>query len=429
MNNTGNLLLKNGRIIDPLNDLDESADILLIDGMIKDVVPAGQDISFPQARIVDVGGKWIVPGLIDMHVHLREPGEEYKETIVSGTRAAAAGGFTAVACMPNTIPVNDCQSVTCLILDKARKGFSRVYPIGAISKNSEGSQLAEFAELKKAGVAALSDDGRPVADSQLLRRALEYSANHDLLLISHAEELSLSKNGAMNEGAISTRLGLRGIPHVAEEVMIYRDIALAHFTNRPIHIAHISTRESVSLIRRAKKKGWPVTAETTPHYFSLTEEAVGQYDTRAKMNPPLRGPDDIQAIKDGLKDGTIDAIVTDHAPHSSLEKEVEFDQAANGIIGLETSVSLAMALVRDKVLTPVRMIEVMSVNPARILGVDGGSLTPGNPADVTVIDPDLEFVYQKDDIVSKSANSPFIDWKLRGRAIMTIVGGKIMYEL
>ena len=426
MSDDRNLLLQNGRIIDPVNGLDEQADILLADGVIKEIIPAGQGTAIP-CKTVDVTGKWIVPGLIDMHVHLREPGEEYKETVVSGTRAAAHGGFTAVACMPNTIPVNDSQSVTCLILDKAKEGFARVYPIGAISRNSDGSQLSEYDELKRAGIVALSDDGRPVKNSQLLRRALEYSANHDLLLISHAEELSLSENGAMNEGVLSTRLGLRGIPHVAEEIMIYRDIALAHYTNRPIHIAHISTRESVSLIRRAKAKGWPVTAETTPHYFSLSEEAVGQYDTRAKMNPPLRTPDDVQAIKEGLRDGTIDAIATDHAPHSSLEKDVEFDQAANGIIGLETSLPLALALVRDRVLTPKQMIELMAVNPARILGVEGGTLTPGKVADITIIDPDLEFVYRKEDIVSKSKNSPFIDWKLRGRAVMTIVGGRIMF--
>ncbi len=423
-----NLLLKNGRIIDPVNNLDQQADIFLVDGLVKEVVPAGQG-NFPvELQTIDVGGRWVVPGLIDMHVHLREPGEEYKETIGSGTRAAAAGGFTAVACMPNTNPVNDCQAVTCLVLEKARDASARVYPIGAISRNSAGTQLSEFNDLKRAGAVALSDDGRPVVDSQLMRRALEYSANHDLLLISHAEELSLSARGVMNESALSTRLGLRGIPHVAEEIMIYRDIALAHYCRRPIHIAHISTRESVSLIRRAKEMGWPVTAETAPHYFSLTEDAVGQYDTRAKMNPPLRGPDDVQAIKDGLKDGTIDAIATDHAPHSTLEKDVEFDLAANGIIGLETSVPLALALVRDGVLTPGRMIALMSVNPARILGVSGGALTPGMPADVTIIDPDKEFVYRREEIVSKSENSPFIDWKLRGRAVMTIVGGRVMFK-
>ncbi|MEA3546039.1 MAG: dihydroorotase [Thermodesulfobacteriota bacterium] len=424
------LLLKNGRIIDPLNKMDEQADVLIADGKIERIIPAGtgNDLSGQNLPSFDLAGKWVLPGLIDMHVHLREPGEEYKETVVSGTRAAAAGGFTAVACMPNTQPVNDCQSVTQLILAKAGQGFARVYPVGAISKNSEGTELAEFGEMKEAGVVALSDDGRPVANSQLLRRALEYSANHNLLLISHSEEMSLSENGAMNEGVLSTRLGLNGIPHPAEEIMIYRDMALANYVKRPIHIAHISTRESVSLIRRAKAKGWPVTAETTPHYFTLTEEAVGQYNTRAKMNPPLRTDDDVKAIKEGLRDGTIDAIATDHAPHSTLEKDVEFDQAANGIIGLETAVSLTLALVRKGVLTPEKMIELLSIHPARILDVTGGSLTIGATADVTVIDPEMEFIYSTDKIVSKSKNSPFIDWQLKGKAVMTIVGGRVMFQ-
>ena len=424
------LLLKNGRIIDPQNKMDEQADVLIADGKIERIIPAGTKTDFSDHDLpsFDLAGKWVLPGLIDMHVHLREPGEEYKETVVSGTRAAAAGGFTAVACMPNTQPVNDCQSVTQLILAKAGQGFARVYPVGAISKNSEGTELAEFGEMKEAGVVALSDDGRPVANSQLLRRALEYSANHDLLLISHSEEMSLSENGAMNEGALSTRLGLNGIPHPAEEIMIYRDMALANYVKRPIHIAHISTRESVSLIRRAKSKGWPVTAETTPHYFTLTEEAVGQYNTRAKMNPPLRTDDDVRAIKEGLRDGTIDAIATDHAPHSTLEKDVEFDQAANGIIGLETALPLTLALVREGVLTPNKMVELLSIRPARILGVTGGSLAIGATADVTVLDHEMEFVYSADKIVSKSKNSPFIDWQLKGKAVMTIVGGRVMFQ-
>ncbi len=424
------LLLKNGRIIDPLSKMDKQADVLISDGKIDQIIPTGTENTFSDHDLpsFDLAGKWILPGLIDMHVHLREPGEEYKETVVSGTKAAAAGGFTAVACMPNTQPVNDSQSVTQLILAKARQGFARVYPVGAISKNSEGTELAEFGEMKEAGVVALSDDGRPVANSQLLRRALEYSANHDLLLISHSEEMSLSENGAMNEGALSTRLGLNGIPHPAEEIMIYRDMALANYVKRPIHIAHISTRESVSLIRRAKAKGWPVTAETTPHYFTLTEEAVGQYNTRAKMNPPLRTNDDVKAIKEGLLDGTIDAIATDHAPHSTLEKNVEFDQAANGIIGLETSVPLTLALVREGILTPDKMVELLSIHPARILGVTGGSLAIGATADVTVIDPEMEFIYSADKIVSKSKNSPFIDWQLKGKAILTIVGGRVMFQ-
>jgi dihydroorotase len=316
-----------------------------------------------------------------------------------------------------------------LILAKAKKaGFAKVYPVGAISLHSDGSRLAEFGELKKAGAVALSDDGRPVENSQLMRRALEYSANYNFLLISHAEDMSLSGSGVMNEGPLSTRLGLAGIPSIAEEIMIYRDLAIAEYVNRPIHIAHISTRESVDLIRRAKLKGCQVTAETTPHYFTLTEKAVGDYNTLAKMNPPLRSIDDRQAIQDGLQDGTIDAIATDHAPHSRLEKEVEFDLAANGIIGLETSVPLTLALVRDEIITPARMIELMAVNPCRILGVEGGTLTQGTPADVTLIDPDRIFTYEEKNVVSKSKNSPFLDWSLQGKAVLTVLDGNITYS-
>ncbi len=429
MSPTETLLLQNGRVIDPANQIDGPGDILIENGRIKTTGDA-YSLQCPEnGKTVDLQGKWLVPGLIDMHVHLREPGEEYKETIASGTKAAAAGGFTAVACMPNTNPVNDCQAVTALILSKAREaGFARVYPVGAISKNSAGTELAEFGELKQSGAVAVSDDGRPVANSQLMRRALEYSGNHDLLVISHSEEMSLSKNGVMNEGALATRLGLRGIPRVAEEIMIYRDLSLAQYVRRPIHIAHISTRESVALIRRAKEQGCMVTAETAPHYFSLTEKAVGQYDTKAKMNPPLRTQDDREAIFEGLKDGTIDVIATDHAPHSPREKELEFDQAANGIIGLETAVPLTMNLVRDNILSPSGMIELLSLQPARIIGVEGGSLSIGSAADITVIDPDKQFIYTKERVVSKNTNSPFLDWEFTGKAVLTIVGGKITFS-
>lgn len=428
MTSSVSMLLKNGHIIDPHNRLDMEGDMLIADGRIKEIGPAGSLDIPATGRSIDLEGKWLVPGLIDMHVHLREPGEEYKETIASGTLAAATGGFTAVACMPNTLPVNDCQAVTGLILAKAREGSARVYPVGAISKNSAGSELAELGEMKQAGIVAVSDDGRPVANSQLMRRALEYCGNYDLRLISHSEELSLSEKGSMNEGPLATKLGLRGIPRVAEEIMIYRDLALAAYVGRPIHIAHISTRESVALIRLAKEKGWQVTAETAPHYFTLTEEAVGQYDTRAKMNPPLRTADDVDAIREGLRDGTIDAIATDHAPHSDMEKDVEFDQAANGIIGLETAVPLALALIREGTLTPARMVELLSVHPARILGVPGGSLSLGAPADVTVIDPQRKFVYSREKVASKSHNSPFLDWELTGKAVLTIMAGRITFE-
>ncbi len=424
------ILLQNGRIIDPANNIDILGSLLLENGLIKKVYLEKSTEKPPaDCQVIDAHGKWIVPGLVDIHVHLRDPGEEYKETVESGTKAAAAGGFTAVACMPNTSPVNDNESITSLIIAKAKKaGFAKVYPVAAISQQSDGSRLAEFGELKRAGAVALSDDGRPVENSQLMRRALEYSANYNMLLISHAEEMSLSDGGVMNEGPLATRLGLRGIPRISEEIMIYRDLALAEYVKRPVHIAHISTRESVDLIRRAKLKGCQVTAETTPHYFTLTEEAVADYNTSAKMNPPLRTADDRQAIQEGLQDGTIDAIATDHAPHSRQEKEVEFDLAANGIIGLETSVPLTLALVRDEIITPAKMIELMSVNPCRIIGVEGGSLSQGACADVTLIDPDLCFTYQKKDVVSKSKNSPFLDWSLQGKAVLTILDGEITFS-
>ncbi|MFO7760905.1 MAG: dihydroorotase [Thermodesulfobacteriota bacterium] len=427
MGNNEKILLGNGRIIDPLNGLDQGGDILIYKGRIEAIVESGS-LEVPEdCQQIDLEGKWLTPGLIDMHVHLREPGEEYKETIASGTRAAAAGGFTAVACMPNTRPVNDSEAVTSLIVTRAANCPARVYPVGAISKNSEGNSLAPFGEMKAAGAVALSDDGSPVISSLLMRRALEYGANYDMLIISHAEELSLSQNGAMNEGPLSTRMGLRGIPSVAETIMIYRDIALAEYLDRPVHIAHVSTREAVDLIRRAKERGVKVTAETAPHYFSLTEEAVSEYDTNAKMYPPLRSFRDREAVCQALQEGVLDAIASDHAPHSILEKDQEFEEAANGIIGLETAVPLTLSMVRKNILTPVRMIELMSLNPSRILGIKGGSLQDGGIADLTVIDPEKEFVYQADKVVSKSSNSPFFDWHMKGKAVLTIMDGKIRF--
>jgi len=418
------LFIKNGRIIDPANKVDHQGDLLIKDGRIvdpADTMPSG-------VREIDAKGCWVVPGLIDMHVHLREPGEEYKEDILSGTRAAAAGGFTAVACMPNTKPVNDSRAVTSMILAQAAMGSCRVHPVGAISKGSEGTSLAEFGEMKEAGVVAVSDDGLPVRDSQLMRRALEYAGDFGLAVISHSEEPSLSR-GVMNEGAVSTRLGLKGIPTAAESIMVYREIALAEYTNKKIHIAHVSSAMSTDLIRAAKARGVQVTAETTPHYFTLTDEAVEGYNTNAKMNPPLRSEEDRQAIRQGLADGTFDAIATDHAPHSILEKEVEFDRAMNGIIGLETSLPLSLALVRDGLIDERRLIELMSVNPARILGLAAGTLSTGAAADITLINPDIRFTYTEDQVVSKSKNSPFLGWKLQGRAVLTLVGGRITHNI
>ena len=419
------LILQNGRLIDPVTGVDKQGDVWIEKGSI---VPAQNKIP-ENSRCFDLLGKWIVPGLIDMHVHLREPGEEYKETVASGTQAAAAGGFTAVACMPNTIPVNDCASVTQFILEAAEKqGSARVYPVGAISQGSQGTGLAEYGELKAAGAVAVTDDGLPVIDSQLMRRAMEYAGSHDLLVMSHSEEIALSRNGAMNEGVVSTRLGLRGIPAAAESIMVYREIALAELTGQRTHIAHVSTAAATDLIAQAKARGVHITAETTPHYFTLTEEAVGDYNTNAKMNPPLRTEEDRQAIRKGLQDGTFDAIATDHAPHSVIEKELEFDQAANGIIGLETSLPLSLNLVREGVIDAMRMVELMSSAPARILKVDGGTLAVGTVADVTVIDPDKEFVFTKESILSKGKNSPFIDWTLQGKAVLTIMNGRITHD-
>jgi len=422
------ILLKNGRVIDPANGIDQVQDVLIVDGKISAVAQPGVLPEQAGCLVYDLAGKWLVPGLIDMHVHLREPGQEYKETIATGTRAAAAGGFTAVAAMPNTKPINDNQTVTLFILAKAAEaGFARVYPVGAISSGSKGEHLAEFGELRQAGAVAVTDDGLPVGNSQLMRRALEYAGNHDLLVISHAEEMTLSHGGAMNHGALATRLGLRGIPHVAEEIMVYRDLALAEFTGRPIHIAHVSTRESLSLIRRAKEKGVAVTAETAPHYFTLTEMAVDGYNTLAKMNPPLRTEADVAAVREALRDGTLDAIATDHAPHGELDKDMEFDLAANGIIGLETAVPLTLQLVRENQLDARRMVELLSVNPARILGVPGGTLSVGAVADIAVIDPEKKFVFTEESIQSKSKNSPFLGWELQGKAVLTILAGRITW--
>lgn len=418
------IILQHGRVIDPVNDTDASGDVWIRDGKI-----ISSEGSIPEgAEIYDVGGKWVVPGLIDIHVHLREPGQEYKETIESGTRAAAAGGFTAVACMPNTTPVNDCASLTRYIIERAKGCPARVYPVGAISKGSKGESLAEFGEMKQAGIVAVTDDGMPVMDSQLMRRAMEYAISHDLLVMSHSEEAALSRNGCMNEGLTATRLGLRGIPAAAESIMVYREAAIAELTGAHIHIAHVSTEASLAVIAMAKQRGVKLTAETAPHYFTLTDEAVIGYDTNTKMNPPLRTEKDRQAIRAALQDGTLDAIATDHAPHSVLEKEVEFNEAANGIAGLETALPLSLALVREGVINERRLVELMSVSPARILGVPGGSLGVGDIADITVIDPNEQFTFTADQSLSKGKNSPFIGWELQGRAAMTLVAGTVQHN-
>lgn len=417
------LRLINGRVLDPTQQHDQVAELCIKDGVIVDPLTVDD-----AAETIDLAGKWITPGLIDLHVHLREPGEEYKETIATGCRAAAAGGFTAVACMPNTKPVNDNGSITRFIVERAASCDARVYPVGAISQGSSGEKLAEYGEMKEAGVVALTDDGRPVVDSQLMRRAMEYAASHGLLLMSHSEDFSLARNGCMNEGEVATRLGLKGIPAAAESVMVYREVALAELTGARVHIAHVSTEQSLDVIRSAKRRGIRVTAETAPHYFTLTEEAVLGYDTHAKMNPPLRTERDRQAIRAALTDGTLDAIATDHAPHSVLEKEVEFNLAANGIVGLETSLPLTLALVRDGVITPLRLVELMSSTPAAILGVAGGNLRPGAVADVTVIDPQRVFTFNASASFSLGKNSPFDGWQLQGKAVMTLLAGRVTFS-
>lgn len=417
-------VFKNGRIIDPLQKRDEVADLWVHDGRVVSV----DSVDVPDAVVYDLAGKWLVPGLIDMHVHLREPGDEYKETIESGALAAAAGGFTAIACMPNTNPVNDNASVTDFICEKSVSCAARVYPVGAISQGSKGDKLAEYGEMKKAGAVAFTDDGLPVIDSQLMRRAMEYASSHGMLIMSHSEELALSKGGCMNEGETSTRMGLRGVPVAAESVMVQREIALAGLTGARVHICHVSAEESIALIRHAKARGVNITAETAPHYFSLTDKAVLGYNTNAKMNPPLRSEQDRLAVCEALRDGTLDAIATDHAPHSILEKEVEFNYAANGITGLETSLSLGLALVRDDILSPTRLVELMSSAPARILNVPGGSLPIGAVADITVVDPEKKFTFRVEDCLSKGRNSPFDGWELQGRAVMSMVAGRITFN-
>ncbi len=416
------LLIKNGRIIDPANKVDEMLDILVSDGKIAKL---GKPGSLPanSAEVIDASGKLVVPGLIDLHVHLREPGYEYKETIATGTAAAKAGGFTAVCCMPNTSPVNDSRSVTEFILSQAaKKAAARVYPIGAITKGSKGEELAEMGELVEAGCVGISDDGRPVMSSGVMRRAMEYSKIFDIAVVSHCEDAGLAAKGVMNEGFVSTELGLRGIPNAAEDVMTGRDITLAELTGARLHICHVSTAGSVRLIREAKQRGVRVTAETCPHYFMLTDEAVRGYNTLVKMNPPLRTAEDVAAIKQGLKDGTLDAIATDHAPHGTDEKAVEFDAAPFGIVGLETSVGLSFKLVQEGVLSMPQLIERMSMTPGRIIK-NGGTLSTSAVADITIIDPNVEWTVKAAEFRSKSRNTPFEGWKLKGRAVQTIVGG------
>jgi dihydroorotase len=428
------LLLTGARIIDPAQNIDCRMDIFLEDGKIAKI---GTNLSKSTkskdaeriTKIIDLTGMILVPGLIDMHTHLREPGFEYKETIASGASAAVAGGFTSIACMPNTNPINDNRSITEFIRRKAAQAsLANVYPIGAISKDSAGSQLTEFWDLKEAGIVALSDDGKPVMNAALMRRAMEYAFSLQLPVISHCEDTNLSANGLMNEGYYSTILGLNGIPAIAEEAMVARDILIAEFTKTSVHIAHVSTAGSVRLIRDAKKRGLKVTAETAPHYFTLTDESLQDYDTNFKINPPLRSEQDVAAIKEGLADETIDVIACDHAPHGRTDKEVEFEYAANGISGLETSLSLSLNLIGNKTLNWPELIAKMSINPARILNLTKGTLETGADADITVIDPLLKWTVDVQAFRSRGKNSPFNGRRMQGKAVLTIVGGEIKYD-
>lgn len=424
-----NWLIKGARIVDPSQDMDDRKDILIEDGKI---VKLGRNLSPSRKKgleTMDIAGLVVAPGLVDMHTHLREPGFEYKETIQSGSEAACAGGFTSIACMANTNPVNDTRSVTEYILRKAAEtNLVNIYPVAAITMQLQGKSLAEFWDLKEAGAIALSDDGKPVMDSAVMRRALEYAHSLGLPVISHCEDAGLSSGGVMNEGFTSTELGLPGIPGIAEDIMVARDLLLAEYTRSSIHIAHVSTAGAVRLIREAKERGIKVTAETAPHYFTLTDDDLRTYDVNAKVYPPLRRKADVEAIKAGLRDGTIDAIASDHAPHALTDKEVEFEYAASGMIGLETSLALSLRLVAAGILSLGQLIEKMSTQPARILRIPGGSLRAGAPADLAVIDLERPWTVSRETIRSRSKNTPFLGWDLTGKAVMTMKGGVVTFD-
>jgi len=421
------ILIRGGRVIDPANQLDAVADLLLVDGKVAQVssaplqAPAG-------ATVLDATGKWVTPGFIDLHVHLREPGEERKETILTGSRAAVAGGFTAVVAMPNTALVNDTPVVTELILRRAAEAnLCRVYPAGAITRGLRGEEMAEIGELVAAGCVCVTDDGRPVMNASLMRRVLQWAQLFDIPVMVHEEDLTLSAGGIMNEGPTAARLGLLPIPRSAEVAMVARDVVLTQETGGRIHFAHLSCAESVRLVREAKARGLRATSEAAPHHFILTDVALEGYDTHAKMNPPLRSQEDVDAIRQGLADGTIDAIATDHAPHGPQEKAFEFDKAANGIIGLETALPLTLELVHAGKLTARRAVELLSHGPAKAFGLPGGNLSVGGQADVTVVDPDVEWTIDAARFESRSRNSPYHGRKVKGRVTHTLVGGRQVF--
>lgn len=426
-----NIILKNGTLIDPVSGKDENLDFILIDGRIEKI---GKKLTADKTyQVLDLRGKILAPGLIDMHVHLREPGYEHKETLETGCYSAAAGGFTAVCCMPNTNPAIDDESVARYVREKGKQvcdGIVDVYPIAAVTKGRKGEELSPMAELVQAGAVGFSDDGSPVSSAEIMRRALEYSSMYDMPIIQHAEESTMTQGGNMNEGLMSTRLGLRGIPSVAEELMVARDLILVRYTPEArYHLAHASTKEAVSLIRAAKKEGLHVSCEVAPHHFTLTDEVVGSFDTNTKINPPLRTMDDIIALKEGLRDGTIDAIATDHAPHTIDEKEVEYTVAPFGIVGLETTLGLTITeLVEKNYLTLYQIIEKLSTNPRKILHLPSIKIEEGEMANLTIIDPTMEWVVDIHAFRSKSKNSPFHGFRLKGGSIGIISNGRILFS-
>ena len=423
------LLITGGRVVDPSQQIDATLDVLLKDGVVERL---GEGLSARGAEPIGAKGLVVCPGFIDLHTHLREPGREDKETIATGTRAAAAGGFTAVCAMPNTQPVNDTAGITRAIVEKARvEGAVRVYPIGAITRGQQGAELAEYGDLQEAGCVAVSDDGKPVASARVMRRALEYARGFGLVVIDHCEEPTLAEHACMNESPVSTRLGLRGAPAAGEAIMVERDVLLAELTGGRVHIAHLSAAASVEAVRRGKARGVLVTAEVTPHHLFLTDAAVSEaaYDTNTKMNPPLRSEADRQAVLAGLRDGTIDCIATDHAPHTVDDKNVEYDQAAFGIVGLETAVPLCLdRLVGAGLLTLPELVALLSTRPARVLGLPGGTLAPGSPADLTLLDLGKRRAVDPARFESRSRNTPFAGWTLRGWPAMTIVGGEVVWK-
>jgi len=424
------LVIRDGRVLDPASGRDEVADVLIEGGRITEVgAGAAEGAKGDTTRTIDAKGRWVLPGFVDIHVHLREPGQEYKEDIASGLRAAAAGGFTAVCAMPNTRPVNDTRAITEMMVARAAEaGGPRLHPFAAITVGSKGEQLTEMADLKEAGAVGVSDDGVCVMNAALMRRALEYARTFDLLVSQHCEDHNLTAGAHMHEGAISTQLGLTGWPAAAEDVIVARDLLLAELTGARYHVAHLSTRRSVELVRLAKSRGIAVTAEVTPHHLMLDHEALLGYDTHCKVTPPLREQEDIEAVREGLRDGTIDCIATDHAPHSELEKDCEFAAASPGMVGLEPAFPIVLELVRDGVLTPMRLVEALSTAPCRVTKLDGGSLAKGARADVTVVDPELAWTLRAESMASRSTNTPFLDRDVVGAVTTTIVDGNVVYE-